>query len=310
MRTRRSSLQCYAFGVLYIVRFSEAGRDAQPGRRRLFQDLLAELRRRLPDATLLQSIGRIFVETAVPADDILADLHGVASFSACVRCPPSQLEAIIAQRVGVPRRFAVRVRGSRTQSIALGHAVLERIPGAQVDLENPEVVVGVEGDLVFDRVVPGLDHRDAASCAGEPRFLVDQMLGRLTAWLRLLGFDTTEMRDTADSALLRVARAEGRTVLTQDRALSRVRSVPVVYVPGRDLAEQLASLGLPIDRARMFSRCTRCNTPVAPVAKETIRDLVPPVAFGLYSDFTRCPACGRVYWQGGHYDRILRRLGL
>jgi uncharacterized protein with PIN domain len=296
--------------VLYIVRFSEAGRDAQPGRRRLLEDLLAELRGRLPEAKLSHSIGRIFVEADVPADETLADLHGVVSFSPCVRCLPSELEDTIARRIGQPRRFAVRVRGSRGQSIAYGRTVLARIPGAQVDLENPEIIVGVEGDLVFDRVVAGIDHRDAALPAGEPRFLVDQMLGRLTAWLRLLGFDATEAHDAADSAILRAARAEGRTLLTQDRALTRVRSVPVVCVRGRDVADQLASLALPLDKTRMFSRCTRCNTLVEPVAKETVRDLVPPVAFGLYSDFTRCPACGHVYWQGGHYERILRRLGL
>jgi uncharacterized protein with PIN domain len=296
--------------VHYIVRFPEAGLDAQPGRRRLRMDLLAELRRRLPDAKLSHSTGRIFVDTAAPADHVLADLHGVGSFSPCVRCLPAELTDAIVERVGGPRRFAVRVRGSRAQSIAYGRAVKARLPGAQVDLNHPEIVVGVEGERVFDRVVPGLDHRGAPAPRAEPRFLVDQMLGRLTAWLRLLGFDAVELRDAADSAVLRKARAEGRIVLTQDRALAQARSVPVVYVAARKVADQLASLALPIDRARLFSRCTRCNTPVAAVAKQTVRDLVPPLAFGLYAEFKRCPACGQVYWQGGHYERILRRLGL
>jgi uncharacterized protein with PIN domain len=296
--------------VLYLVRFSEAGRDAQPGRRKVLEDLLAELRNRIPEATLAHATGRVFVETAAPAEDVLGDLHGVSSFSPCVRCAASELESTVCALVGGPKRFAVRVRGSRARSIALGEAVLQRIPDAMVDLDDPEVTIGVEGDLVFDRVVPGIDHRAATVDAGEPRFLVDQMLGRLTPWLRLLGFDTIEMRDAADSALLRVARAEGRTLLTQDRALTEVRSVRVVFVRGRDVADQLASLALPVERARLFTRCTRCNAPVESVAKESVRGIVPPIAFALYHAYTRCPSCGKVYWQGGHYERILRRLGL
>jgi uncharacterized protein with PIN domain len=136
------------------------------------------------------------------------------------------------------------------------------------------------------------------------------MLGRLLTWLRLLGFDTVAAADTADSAILRQARKEGRIVLTQDRALARTRSVPVVYVRGRDVSEQLESLGLPVRRGRLFSRCTRCNSPVAAIAKEAVRCVVPPIAFALYDAYTRCPSCGQVYWQGGHHERILRRLGL
>jgi uncharacterized protein with PIN domain len=55
--------------------------------------------------------------------------------------------------------------------------------------------------------------------AGEPRFLLDNHLGRLAATLRMLGFDALYRNDYQDEELARVAQAEGRILLTRDRRL-------------------------------------------------------------------------------------------
>ncbi len=58
-----------------------------------------------------------------------------------------------------------------------------------------------------------------------PRFLVDAMLGRLARWLRLLGYDSVYFIHTADAELVRLARADGRIILTRDHGLARRRGV-------------------------------------------------------------------------------------
>ena len=60
-------------------------------------------------------------------------------------------------------------------------------------------------------------------------------------------------------------------------------------------------------RLDLLSRCSVCNSTVAPVAKEEVREALLPGTRRHYQDFWRCKGCGRVYWQGAHY-RSLRGL--
>ena len=49
----------------------------------------------------------------------------------------------------------------------------------------------------------------------DPRFLVDSMLGTLAKWLRILGYDTEYDACLNDNKLVRLARGEGRILLTR-----------------------------------------------------------------------------------------------
>jgi hypothetical protein len=53
-----------------------------------------------------------------------------------------------------------------------------------------------------------------------------------------------------------------------------------------------------------FQRCLRCNALLQSVAEEEIRDRLPERVRDLYHDFTLCSACGKIYWQGTHVQRM------
>jgi uncharacterized protein with PIN domain/tRNA(Ser,Leu) C12 N-acetylase TAN1 len=315
---------------IYLVRFAESGRDAQPERQGVRRDLAAVVSAALPDARIEGASGRLIVDSPRDAESVLADLPGVASYSRCRRVGREELTAaaVAAAAEALPAggSFCVRVKGvgaqpfgARELAAELGRAIATSVPGVTVDLRRPDAVIGVEvrgGDFyVFHRVVPGLDRQPAAPAAaagGEPRFLADQMLGRLAVWLRLLGYDTAHPLDRPDSWLLRLARAEGRILLTQDAALARARSAPTYYVQARSFEDQLAevmgSFQLNVDPARLLSRCTRCNTAVDRLAADIARPLVPPAVRESHELFFACPSCRRIYWRGDHCERILDRL--
>ncbi|MCD5409196.1 MAG: Mut7-C RNAse domain-containing protein [Methanocellales archaeon] len=66
------------------------------------------------------------------------------------------------------------------------------------------------------------------------KFIVDRMLGRLTTWLRLLGYDTVSVSDfdrinSEDDFLLDIAEEE-RILITRDRTLKLKKED---YVPDR-----------------------------------------------------------------------------
>jgi uncharacterized protein with PIN domain len=139
------------------------------------------------------------------------------------------------------------------------------------------------------------------------------MLGALARWLRALGVDVTYDPALDDPELVERAVAEGRTILTRDRRLTRRRLARNhLLIRSDDVAEQLRQvldeLGLQPDPERLLGRCLRCNTPLAPIDPELARARVPPWVARTQDQFRLCPDCGRVYWRGTHVRRMLARL--
>jgi len=56
-----------------------------------------------------------------------------------------------------------------------------------------------------------------------------------------------------------------------------------------------------------FTRCMVCNRPLREVLPEKIRSKVPPEVLLNFHEFKECPECGRIYWQGGHYRKMMAR---
>ena len=139
-----------------------------------------------------------------------------------------------------------------------------------------------------------------------PKFVVDGMLGRLAKWLRVLGYDTVYHPTPDDSQLVRMARAEGRILLTRDRALARRRGLRCLLIESEHLADQrrqvIAELGLTTDGS--FSRCPLCNTPLQHIARTAAEPRVPAHVFRTHQRFSLCPQCDRVYWPGTHRARM------
>lgn len=145
-----------------------------------------------------------------------------------------------------------------------------------------------------------------------PLFLCDEMLAGLARWLRAAGYDTAlAAAGAADGCLVALAAAEGRLLLTRDRAiLSRKAAASrVVVLAGigvdawaRELRDRLA-----LDwRHAPFTRCLVCNTPLAP-APQGAHELVPEPSRGL-GPLKWCPCCAKPYWPGGHVERMALRL--
>ena len=144
-----------------------------------------------------------------------------------------------------------------------------------------------------------------------PAFLVDRNAGRLVKWLRAFGFDAEFADDGADGQLVARALREGRTLVTKDRRMLDRRVIangelPVVVITADRLDQQLREFFsvVPLQADLHFSRCMRCNVLLRAVAKQDVRALVPPYVYAHHDAFSRCPQCGRVYWQGTHWEHM------
>ena len=140
--------------------------------------------------------------------------------------------------------------------------------------------------------------------------LLDAMLGRLTRWLRLMGYDAAYLADTDDLALVVLARAESRIILTRDRGLAGRRGIRSILIESQQLDEQIAQvraeIGPPPDP--VIPRCGACNTPLEPLDRNAALGRVPPYIWRSHSLFTHCTGCHRVFWPGTHWQAIQRHI--
>lgn len=142
------------------------------------------------------------------------------------------------------------------------------------------------------------------------------MLGTLAKWLRILGYDTLFDPAWNDHQLARLARSEGRTLLTSDRELARRRGFSSLLITSESLDAQIRQVleSTPsagetgIDARGLAPRCSVCNDVLQAIDRETARALVPPYVAQTQPSFSQCPACQRVYWRGTHWQHILEYL--
>lgn len=145
------------------------------------------------------------------------------------------------------------------------------------------------------------------------KFAADCMLGTLAKWLILLGHDVAYFPRIEDRDLVALAVRERRTILTRDRRLAQRRAArDHVLVRSQDLTEQIRQVleerRLRVRRNSLFRRCVRCNRRTRAVSPRSVRGAVPEYVFRTQKRFTRCPGCGRIYWNATHVSRMVEAL--
>jgi uncharacterized protein with PIN domain len=149
----------------------------------------------------------------------------------------------------------------------------------------------------------------------QTRFVLDVHLGKLAGLLRLLGFDSRYRNDYDDPQIITVAHAEGRIILTRDRGILKNRAVTHGYwvrsLRGEAQAREVLERFDLFSQVRPFRRCMACNGVLEAVEKEAVAGRLETLTRRHYHEFQACTDCGRVYWRGSHYQRlveVVRRL--
>ena len=158
------------------------------------------------------------------------------------------------------------------------------------------------------------------------RFIVDEMLGHLVRWLRILGFDTLSAIDLRESTadvdrpILLAALKEGRIVVTSDKQLlmraMRIGLDAIYIEPNSDKVKALRKIleefkAFNEARKNMFTRCPMCNGQLVKVEGKdisTIKDRIPEGVLKFHKMFWVCKKCGKIYWIGSHFRNIKRIL--
>ncbi len=145
------------------------------------------------------------------------------------------------------------------------------------------------------------------------------MCGRISRWLRLLGYDVLYAKNIKDEDLINILITDNRILLTRDRELhqkAKKISLNSILIEKNNYIESLAHLSvmfnidLEIDPEK--SRCPSCNSEIKKRKRESVLGKVPKKVVVTQNDFWQCenPECGKIYWLGSHYKSMVKVLRL
>jgi uncharacterized protein len=163
------------------------------------------------------------------------------------------------------------------------------------------------------------------------KFLADRMLGRLSSWLRILGYDTLSANSfvgfsnaAEDTYMLKISSLEQRTLLTRDAQLhlraKQKYGLPTLLVDDGHVLHQLNQVrerfGLVFPEHPEAVRCTICNGMLHPasieevlksqeIAKLRAKDVDIEKFIKKHIDYYKCDCCEKVFWKGQQWHNIL-----
>lgn len=194
------------------------------------------------------------------------------------------------------------------------------IPLEEIDLvlvnqqsESFEYILQEEDRISVYPVFESFDISQVSKLRDKPlrelSFICDVHLGRLSKYLRMLGFDTSYLNNYTPQQIIEISNLENRVILSKNIQLTRHKEVTHAYwVRSAEPKEQLKDLiyGLNILKlAQPLTRCLNCNSKLEIIKKEDIINRLEERTAKYYTEFFRCPLCDQIYWKGSHYESML-----
>ncbi|MFX0143187.1 MAG: DUF5615 family PIN-like protein [Candidatus Hodarchaeota archaeon] len=156
------------------------------------------------------------------------------------------------------------------------------------------------------------------------KFLVDSMLGKLTRFLRIFGYNAVyanELIDffkkdpVPDELLIEYASNNDRIIITKDLPLFMRYKEKSILLNGEGIYNYLRQLnkqfGLKFEFNIKQARCSICNSKLEKVKnKISIKNDVLGETYNHFNEFYQClnHQCRKVYWQGTHIEDIEEKL--
>lgn len=212
--------------------------------------------------------------------------------------PPRQRDRAFTLSYNEGQTFKHLIESLGTPHPEVAAILVDECPANPNQIAWPECVV---------KVIP-YEPGDPRMRPAAIRFVLDGHLGKLTSYLRILGFDVSYAFEAKDEALAAVSAAEKRILLTRDRGLLKRKQVEFGYCvrdqhPRRQLLEVIRRYDL-MREMRPFTRCPRCNGSLILAEKSAIVDRLPDKTTTILDQFWQCKDCRQIYWQGSHYQHI------
>ena len=147
------------------------------------------------------------------------------------------------------------------------------------------------------------------------RFYADSMLGKLSRFLRFLGYDTLYRREETVEEMLVISKNDSRIILSSSQSvhsLCKKQNIESIFLSSIEISDQLkvikSNLNLeyqvPVNPDLM--RCSVCNGSLKSKTKIEILSRIPEGTAKHYDNFWECESCSKIFWLGSHWEDIKR----
>ena len=158
-----------------------------------------------------------------------------------------------------------------------------------------------------------LDGRPLGASTEPPRFLCDASLGGLARWLRAAGYEAEAVGCAGGEPMAEARRRHALLVTTDSRQAARMTAVAgeleLLWIPSSlSRVRQLGVVLRDLDLEPREPRCMACGAELRAVPKREVESRIPPRTARWKDEYYLCAGCGRLYWQGTHWQRIAEQL--
>lgn len=141
------------------------------------------------------------------------------------------------------------------------------------------------------------------------------MFGKLTRFLRFLGFDTLYRRNESVEEMLEESKQNERIVLSSSQSISsscKKQQIQSIHLTSTDISDQLKDIKAILDITINFPpdnlRCSVCNGSLASRNKSEVVDRIPEGTAKHYDDYWECNSCSKIFWLGSHWEDIKKTI--
>jgi uncharacterized protein with PIN domain len=166
----------------------------------------------------------------------------------------------------------------------------------------------------FERLAAQQRLRRPVPAIPPERFFCDSGLGGLARWLRAAGYETEWLPYIDDDELIKRVRQSPAVLLTTDsmlmeRKLLRDQVITAFWLPPiHSISRQLELVFREFHLELRASRCMHCGGELRQVAKDEMKEKIPPRTYKWIDEYFQCKRCGQLFWHGTHWKRISGRL--
>lgn len=143
------------------------------------------------------------------------------------------------------------------------------------------------------------------------KLLVDGALGKLSRWLRIVGYDVAYDPDLVRMQIIERAVEEDRIIITGSKRTmdmsvkKKIQSVLIYGISVNIQIKQLIKNGFKIDELDIsYSRCSLCNGNLIKTSDPDDLNQIPSGTKQYQFEFYKCTSCKHLYWEGSHWKRM------
>ncbi|RTZ68747.1 MAG: hypothetical protein DSZ30_03710 [Aquificaceae bacterium] len=151
-----------------------------------------------------------------------------------------------------------------------------------------------------------------------PLFLTQTHLSRVALWLTLFGYPTKVVTKLTKKEISLCTGGRCKVLTTSRRLEKTLKNLKVEYLILPNWEDWKTQLCMVLKHFNLkpnlsLNYCPLCLGKLKPVTPEEVKGKISEGALRCGKNFTICPSCGKVYWEGGHkrlMEKTLKQLKL